>query len=257
MADPTHEIGNINDQYWLLRAEPIPPSEEGPPDEGEITIYVAHIAAPKPPPGSTGGAAAAANEAAADAANNDSNGGAAAAAPAALPAAGVGGGFIPAGGVSPPETVTPFGDPFMLRIRVDETVGEVKARIQEKLGVAPAEFEGWRAAYVTIRGPPVQYLAGEQGSKGWWWWWWWSRKQREEEGDRGWGQLESAEGMCVWGGASAAGKQEREAMRGQMGGVGAKLLWDLLAACADLFSERVPEEGPVTEYVCASSKQVL
>lgn len=56
----------------------------------------------------------------------------------------------------------PFGDPFLLRVGPSETVGQVRARIQEKLGVAAAEFEGWKLAHVSTRTPP-HYLAGEGG----------------------------------------------------------------------------------------------
>jgi hypothetical protein len=62
---------------------------------------------------------------------------------------------VPASGV-------PFGDPFLLRIGPSETVGEVKRRIQDKLGVAVAEFESWKVAFVSSRGSP-QYLEGELG----------------------------------------------------------------------------------------------
>lgn len=43
VADPCEKIGNWNEGYWLLRAEPIPADEEQM-DEGDLVIRVAHIA---------------------------------------------------------------------------------------------------------------------------------------------------------------------------------------------------------------------
>ncbi len=147
MADPSEAITNWNEDYWLLRAEPIP-ADELTPAEGDTVIRVAHIAAPKQPPSSA--AAAGSEPAGADAANNGNNGS--------------GGGLIGTvpGPVNAPAAAVPFGDPFLLRIGQGETVGQVKARIQEKLGVAAAEFESWKVAFVSSKNSGVpQYLAGE------------------------------------------------------------------------------------------------
>jgi hypothetical protein len=43
VADPSDKIGNWNENYWLLRAEPIP-AEEQEVAEGDVVICVAHIA---------------------------------------------------------------------------------------------------------------------------------------------------------------------------------------------------------------------
>lgn len=162
VVEPSEEIGGWNENYWLLRAEPIPADEESP-AEGDTVIRVAHIAAPKQQPTSSAPTSAAGNEpagtdAAAPANNGGGSGGGAAA-----------GGLISTGPANAPASGVPFGDPFLLRLGPSETVGEVKGRIQEKLGVAAADFEAWKMAFVSSRGAP-QYLAGEQGSNlGWGW----------------------------------------------------------------------------------------
>lgn len=53
-----------------------------------------------------------------------------------------------------PQHITIFGDPFFLKIREDEKLGEIKQRIQAKLGVADEEFSKWKFAFVSIRYPP-------------------------------------------------------------------------------------------------------
>jgi hypothetical protein len=40
-------------------------------------------------------------------------------------------------------------------------LSQVKARIRDKLGVAAADFESWRSAFVSIRAAPA-YLADEE-----------------------------------------------------------------------------------------------
>lgn len=132
----------------MLRAEPIPLDEVSP-AEGDSIIYVSHIAAPKEPPSSQSGS----EPAAADAANTGGS---------ADGLIGTVGGPVNA----PAAAAVPFGDPFLLRIGQGETVAQVKARIQEKLGVAAAEFESWKVAFVSTRTAPQsvpQYLAGAGG----------------------------------------------------------------------------------------------
>ncbi|KAF6255465.1 hypothetical protein COO60DRAFT_1641474 [Scenedesmus sp. NREL 46B-D3] len=140
--EPEEEIVNMNENYWLIRAEPVAADEAPPLPPGHRLIHVYHISSPKPDP------------AAAAAANN--NGAAlpdgSAAAALATPANSGGGGFV--GGSGAAGSVATFGDPFLLRIAPDETLGQVKARIQQKLGIATADFESWRAAFVSIRAAP-------------------------------------------------------------------------------------------------------
>lgn len=70
------EIGNWNENYWLLRAEPIPADETATPlGDGDKIIRVAHIAAPKPAPGGASPAAAANNNSSSAAAAADGGGG--------------------------------------------------------------------------------------------------------------------------------------------------------------------------------------
>lgn len=56
-----------------------------------------------------------------------------------------------------PQLLTIFGDPFFLKIRDDETLGEIKQRIQTKLGISDEEYAKWKFAFVSIRYPP-EYL---------------------------------------------------------------------------------------------------
>jgi hypothetical protein len=118
--------------------------------------------APKQPPGSTP-TSTAGNEqppdpAAAAANNAGSNGG-------SSPAAAGGGGLIPTlGPIAAPPAPVLFGDPFLLRVGPQETVGEVRGRIQQKLGVSAADFEAWRVAFMSVRAAP-HYLAGELGRR--------------------------------------------------------------------------------------------
>lgn len=156
MADPAEEIGNWNENYWVLRVEPVPKDEETL-SEDDTIIRVAHIPAPKQQPAPSTLSTAGNEPAGADAANNASNNGSGGGAAAA------GGGLISTGpAVNAPTGAVPFGDPFLLRVGPGETLGEVKGRIQEKLGVAAAEFDSWKFALVSTRAAP-HYLAGEQG----------------------------------------------------------------------------------------------
>ena len=50
-----------------------------------------------------------------------------------------------------------FGNPFLLVVREEETMGEVKARIKAKLGVKDEDFETWKFAYVNNKASPVYY----------------------------------------------------------------------------------------------------
>jgi hypothetical protein len=174
VADEREEVGSWSENYWTLRVEPLPADEEHPPAPGDITIRVAHIAAPKPPPVA---AAAAAADASAGGGGGGGGGGdeAAAAAAAAAPAAnggsvggggGSGSGWVGGGGSgSGAQAVgAAFGNPFLLRVSAGETVGAVKGRIQAKLGVPPADFAAWKVAFVSIRAAP-QYLAGARAAR--------------------------------------------------------------------------------------------
>ena len=54
----------------------------------------------------------------------------------------------------------PFGDPFFLAIREDDTLAAAKARVQAKLGVAPEEFAKWRFSHHEGNSKP-EYLDDE------------------------------------------------------------------------------------------------
>jgi hypothetical protein len=105
----------MNENYWLIRAEPVAADEVAPLPPGHRLIHVYHISSPKP---DAAAAAAAANNNGAAAADGT------AAAPA-TPANSGGGGFVSGSGAA--GSVTNFGDPFLLRIAPDETLGQVRA----------------------------------------------------------------------------------------------------------------------------------
>jgi hypothetical protein len=111
--EPDEEIVNMNENYWLIRAEPVAADEVAPLPPGHRLIHVYHISSPKPD------AAAAANNNGAAAADGT------AAAPPATPANSGGGGFVSGSGAA--GSVATFGDPFLLRIAPDETLGQVRA----------------------------------------------------------------------------------------------------------------------------------
>lgn len=48
-----------------------------------------------------------------------------------------------------------FGDPFLLKIRDDEQMTEIKRRIQAKLGVSEEDFAKWKFAYVASSRPEL------------------------------------------------------------------------------------------------------
>ncbi|EXB39572.1 Ubiquitin carboxyl-terminal hydrolase 12 [Morus notabilis] len=103
---PLYEkIENINDQYWILRAEEIPEEEKnlGPRDR---LIHVYHFMK--------------------DIAQNQV------------------------------KQIQNFGEPFLLVIREDETLAEVKVRIQKKLRVPDDEFAKWKFAFLSLGHP--EYL---------------------------------------------------------------------------------------------------
>jgi hypothetical protein len=50
-----------------------------------------------------------------------------------------------------------FGNPFLLLVKEDETMGEVKARIKAKLGAKDEDFETWKFAYVNNKASPVYF----------------------------------------------------------------------------------------------------
>lgn len=44
----------------------------------------------------------------------------------------------------------PFSDPFVMRIEPQETVGQLRERVQQQLGVPDAEFAGsWKPVLCT------------------------------------------------------------------------------------------------------------
>jgi len=51
------------------------------------------------------------------------------------------------------EIFSTFGSPFLIRLKVGETVGEVKARLQERLGVPDKEWEKYRVSFVILGKP--------------------------------------------------------------------------------------------------------
>jgi hypothetical protein len=108
----------MNENYWLIRAEPVAADEAQPLPPGHRLIHVYHISSPKP------------DAAAAAAANNNGVAAAAdgAAAPAATPANSGGGGFVSGSGAAAGSVAT-FGDPFLMRIAPDETLGQVGGRL--------------------------------------------------------------------------------------------------------------------------------
>ncbi|GKE92308.1 ubiquitin carboxyl-terminal hydrolase 13, partial [Tanacetum coccineum] len=46
-----------------------------------------------------------------------------------------------------------FGDPFIFVIRDDETLAEIRLRIQKKLQVPDEEFSKWKFAFVSLGNP--------------------------------------------------------------------------------------------------------
>jgi hypothetical protein len=115
VIDPDELIINMNENYWLIRAEPVAADEVAPLPPGHRLIHVYHISSPKP---DAAAAAAAANKNGAAAADGT-------AAASATPANSGGGGFVSGSGVA--GSLTQFGDPFLLRIAPDETLGQVRA----------------------------------------------------------------------------------------------------------------------------------
>lgn len=55
-----------------------------------------------------------------------------------------------------PVHIQNFGEPFLLVIREEETLAEVKSRIQKKLQVPDEEFSKWRFAFLSLGHP--EYL---------------------------------------------------------------------------------------------------
>jgi len=108
---------NVNENYWTIRAEAVPKEEEqlGP---GDRIIHVCHIVPPKPTAD-----AAAPNT---NSAGGNNNG-----------AAGVGGAMAAAPAGQQP---TVFGDPFLLRIGAEETLGQVGA-----CGAGAVVQQDWQA----------------------------------------------------------------------------------------------------------------
>lgn len=140
---PNEEISTVNDNYWLLRAEPVPQDQEQDNQAArDRIIHVCHISTNN----GTNKAESAGNNSptSQSAPTNDA----------------AGGGFIGTAPATTAATVNVFGDPFLFKITAQETVGAVKARIQEKLGIAAADFEQWKFAFVPVHAQ-LEYLADD------------------------------------------------------------------------------------------------
>lgn len=148
MIAPNEEISSVNDNYWLLRAEPVPQDQEIESlAEDDRIIHVCHINTHSTH--STKAESAGNNSPTSQSGpNNDA-------------ASGGNGGFIGTALATIAATVNVFGDPFLLRIGAQETVGAVKSRIQQKLGVAAADFEHWKLAFVPVHAQLV-YVADHE-----------------------------------------------------------------------------------------------
>lgn len=145
MIEPKEEISSVNDSYWLLRAEPIPQDQEAEAlTDGDRIINVCHISTNSTKAESAGNNSPTSQSGP----NNDA-------------ASGGNGGFISTAPASTAATVNVFGDPFLLRVGAQETVGAIKSRIQEKLGVAAADFEHWKFAFVPVHAQ-LGYLADDE-----------------------------------------------------------------------------------------------
>ncbi|KAL4560643.1 hypothetical protein LXL04_032796 [Taraxacum kok-saghyz] len=122
----TKRIEEINDQYWTLRAEEIPEEEKdlGPTDRlihvYHFTIKTAHNQTVLRKPKIRGGMT------------------------------------YPDPCPTVLQQLQNFGDPFFMKIRIHETLGDVKLRIQKKLQVPNDEFSKWKFAFVHLGQP--EYL---------------------------------------------------------------------------------------------------
>ncbi|KAG2490856.1 hypothetical protein HYH03_010774 [Edaphochlamys debaryana] len=167
IIDPADTIDAVNDGYWQLRAEFVPPDQLASAlAPGDFLLHVCHMQLP--PLSAAAAAAMAAMHAA---------GGAAA---AAGPGAGANGepmdaegeddadadvdggdGDRRAGPLRGPEALKQalveqmpgpaFGDPFIVRVHEHETVSQLKARLQVLLGVSPEDFARWFVLMVGTR----------------------------------------------------------------------------------------------------------
>jgi len=135
---PDDTIDNINDNYWVLRAEEVP-EDEAPFGDSESVA---------PPRG--------ANEGRDDPNSNESGDALICVYHFYRERAGV-----VISGISnavageqtneqTKESVHLFGDPFFMRVSRDETLGSVKARARVKLGVAEKAFAEWRWAFHSL-----------------------------------------------------------------------------------------------------------
>lgn len=131
---PDDTIDNINDNYWVLRAEEVPEDEALFGDSESVAPRGANSADdPNDPNSNESGDAlvcvyhfyrerAAVISATATAGEQTNN----------------------------KESVHLFGDPFFMRVSRDETLGSVKARARVKLGVAEKTFAEWRWAFHSL-----------------------------------------------------------------------------------------------------------
>jgi ubiquitin carboxyl-terminal hydrolase 7 len=130
---PDDTIDNINDNYWVLRAEEVPEDEAAFGDSESVAPRGANEGRDDPNSNESGDAlicvyhfyrerAAAISGISAVAGEQTNN----------------------------KESVHLFGDPFFMRVSRDETLGSVKTRARVKLGVAEKAFAEWRWAFHSL-----------------------------------------------------------------------------------------------------------
>lgn len=151
VVEPTDTIDTLNDAYWQLRAEFIPPDQVatalGPMDR---VVGIAHMLPPLLP----SPADVAANGAAADAGaggegedEEEMGEGGAEGDAASRHAEAVRDVLV---NTMPGQT---FGDPILVRVAEGETMADLKAKVQATLGVPPEEFAKWHLIFVGSRPP--------------------------------------------------------------------------------------------------------
>ncbi|GIL82845.1 hypothetical protein Vretimale_8198 [Volvox reticuliferus] len=169
VVDPNEKIDQLNDNYWQLRAEFVPEDQLASGlGEGDFLVHCAHSLLPTLPP------AAAAYWAVRSQGQQQVGGESAAADSGNVQGRGTSGGVAPmeaddldAEGEVPsrgPEGYrafhralveqmpgAAFGDPFLIRVRPHETMGQLRANIQALLGTPPEEFARWPVLFVGTR----------------------------------------------------------------------------------------------------------
>ncbi|KAG1662438.1 hypothetical protein FOA52_004019 [Chlamydomonas sp. UWO 241] len=154
VCDDSEPVDCMKDNYWHLRAECVPADQEGETPPGFTLLHVCHFALPGDKDTAKDKTAGDRDKAQDTAKDKGDKGGVkdgdkdedkggdkdADVREARLPLASI------------------FGAPFLLRIRDDEPVSEIQARIQAKLGVSDEEWAKWRFAFLPGRLP--EYLEG-------------------------------------------------------------------------------------------------